>query len=223
MSFGPILYGAKKLSLKIETRYEISNNASQDICKIANEENFNFLLVGSGISMSNHPDDIAASRYRDSFYNRVIRRIKAPESWFYPAALLQDKTKQFIEQSNCPVGVFINRSFVKATDVIVIVGTKEDLFLLDYAHDLVKTTYGSVDIVNTADHATMDYLRINEGIKAFVPTVRRGSYLRDEKDLTPQLFIGYNFMLISYNTWNVVSEQRREALQKMPSTLILSK
>ena len=30
-------------------------------------------------------------------------------------------------------------------------------------------------------------------------------------------------MLIGYETWNEVSEQRKEALQKMPSTLILNK
>ena len=30
-------------------------------------------------------------------------------------------------------------------------------------------------------------------------------------------------MLISYNTWNLLSEVSNEELQKMPSTLILSK
>ena len=80
--------------------------------------------------MSNTPDDIAASHYRASFYNRYFKRFKAPESWFYPGALLKDKTKMFIEQSNCPVGVFVNRNFVKASNVIVVIDSEEDLFLL---------------------------------------------------------------------------------------------
>lgn len=192
VSFGPILYGAKKLGMHIETRYEVSNNAGQDICDIVNNEGYDFLLVGSGISMSNTPDDIAASRFRRSFYNRYFKRFKAPESWFYPGELLKDKTKMFIEQSNCPVGVFVNRNFVKASNVIVIIGKEEDLFLLNYAHTLLKSTHGSL---------TPFDLR--------------------ENHLTPQTFTGFNFMLISYTTWNEISQYRKEALQKMPSTLII--
>ena len=90
VSFGPILYGAKKLGLQIHTRYEISDNAGLDICNIVNNEGFDFLLVGAGISLSNTPDDIAANRYRTSFYNRFLKRFKAPESWFYPGSLLKD-------------------------------------------------------------------------------------------------------------------------------------
>ena len=52
VSFGPILYGAKKLGMHIHTRYEVSNNAGQDICDIVNNEGFDFLLVGAGISMT---------------------------------------------------------------------------------------------------------------------------------------------------------------------------
>ena len=132
VSFGPILYGAKKLGMNIHTRYEVSNNAGQDICDIVNNEGFDFLLVGSGISMSDSPDDIAATRYRTSFYNRFFKRFKAPESWFYPGALLKDKTKMFIARSNCDVGVFINRNFVKASNTLVVISSEEDLFLLDY-------------------------------------------------------------------------------------------
>lgn len=96
VSFGPILYGAKKLGLQIHTRYEISDNAGLDICNIVNNEGFDFLLVGAGISLSNTPDDIAANRYRTSFYNRFLKRFKAPESWFYPGSLLKTRMRHSI-------------------------------------------------------------------------------------------------------------------------------
>ena len=54
VSFGPILYGAKKLGINIDTRYEVSNNAGVDICSIVNNEGYDFLLVGSGISSEQH-------------------------------------------------------------------------------------------------------------------------------------------------------------------------
>ena len=222
VSFGPILYGAKKLGMHIHTRYEVSNNAGVDICSIVNNEGYDFLLVGSGISMSNTPDDIAASHYRASFYNRYFKRFKAPESWFYPGALLKDKTKMFIEQSNCPVGVFVNRNFVKASNVIVVIDSEEDLFLLGYAQTLLKSTHGSASVLDKSSSTTPGNEVIKEGILRFTEDVKQTTLLR-EKDLTPQSFNGFNFMLISYKTWNDVSEHRKEALQKMPSTLILSK
>lgn len=222
VSFGPIRYGAKKLGIHIKTRYEVSNNAGQDICDIVNTEGYDFLLVGSGISMSDSPDDIAANKYRTSFYNRYFRRLKAPESWFYPGALLKDKTKMFIERSNCDVGVFINRNFVKASNVLVIIGAEEDLFLLDYTSTLLKSTHGSAGIVNKTSSTTPGQGRIMHDIRIFLETVNQGNLLPD-RDLSPDLFEGYNFMLISYTTWNDVSEHRKEALQKMPSTLILHK
>lgn len=222
VSFGPIRYGAKKLGIQIKTRYEISSNAGQDICDIVNTEGYDFLLVGSGISMSDSPDDIAATKYRTSFYNRYFRRFKAPESWFYPGALLKDKTKMFIERSNCDVGVFINRNFVKASNVIVIIGSEEELFLLDYTTTLLKSTHGSVGIVNKTSSTTPGHEHLANAIQTFIDATPHAALLPD-KDLTPTLFQDYNFMLIGYNTWNDVSEHRKEALQKMPSTLILNK
>lgn len=70
--------------MNIHTRYEVSNNAGQDICDIVNNEGFDFLLVGSGISMSDSPDDIAATRYRTSFYNRFSNASKLPNPGFIP-------------------------------------------------------------------------------------------------------------------------------------------
>ncbi len=221
VSFGPILYGAQKLGIPIKTRYEVSTNAGQDIVNIVNEEGYDFLLVGSGISMSNLPTDVAVNRFRSFFYNKYLRRFKAPESWFYPGALLKDKTKVFIEKSNCPVGVFVNRDFVKATNVLLVVASLDDLFLLDYARTLMKSTLGNISLMNKTSSTTPGLANIKSAFTLFTQTVKQAKILPD-KDLTPELFNGYNFMLISYHTWNDVSEHRKRALQRMPSTLIIN-
>ncbi len=222
VSFGPILYGAQRLGIPIKTRYEVSNNAGQDIVSIVNEEGFDFLLVGAGISLSNLPTDVAVNRFRTLFYNKYFRRFKAPESWFYPGALLKDKTKVFIEESKSAVGVFVNRDFVKATNIILIIASADDLFLLDYARTLLKSTMGSISLLDVTSSTTPGKDIIENTFAGFTSEVRLSKILPD-KDLTADLFDGYNFMLISYHTWNDVSEHRKDALQRMPSTLILNK
>lgn len=223
VSFGPILSGAQKLGIPIKTRYEVSTRGVQEIVDIVNEEGFDFLLVGAGISLSNLPTDVAVNRFRAFFSNhKFFKGINAPGSWFTPGSLLKDKTKFFIEQSRCPVGVFVNRDFVKASNVILIVASADDLFLLEYARTLLSATSGSIGLVNKTSSTTPDVDKIKASFAQFTETVKQSKVLPD-KDLTAGLFGGYNFMLISYHTWNDVSEQRKEALQRMPSTLILDK
>nr|WP_277466068.1 cation:proton antiporter [Parabacteroides sp. PF5-6] len=221
ISFGPILSGAKKLNMPINTRYEVSTNAGQDICTIVNEEGYHFLLVGAGITWSNLPDDIAANQYRESAQGRYLKRIKA-DSWFFPGDLLRDKTRWFIEHTNAPVGVFVNRDFVKATDIILIIDSEKDLFLLPYVKTLLRSTYGFVSILYRCKETTQEQDPIDQALSDFTDTEGSSTVLM-EKDFTNELFQRFNFMLISYETWNDVSENRKEELQNMPSTLILNK
>lgn len=222
VSFGPILYGAQKLNIPLKTRYEVSNNAGQDICEIANKEGYDFLLVGAGISLSDLPNDIAANQYRTSFYDKFLRHFKAPESWFYPGELLKDKTKMFIEQSLCPVGVFVNRKFVKASNTLIIIHFAEDLFLLNYADHLKQTTGSDLTILNLMSNEAKDIDLVTQRLFEYTELQHKAIVYNGNK-LTQNVLSAYNFMLISYNTWNLLSEVSNEELQKMPSTLILSK
>lgn len=219
VSFAPILSGAAKLGITITPRYEISNNAGQDIVTIANKEQFDFLLVGAGISMSNIPEDIEANQFKYFFYNRFLKLVKAPESWT-PGALLRDKTKFFIEQTQCSIGVFVNRDFTKATNVIVVINKQADLFLLDYIPALLKNATRSVVFLVQTNNMHADYKQIMITLHEFIAHTSQASIL-SERDLTPSLFHGYSLMLISYDTWNEVSVTRKEALHRMPSTLII--
>ncbi|GHU78580.1 cation/H(+) antiporter [Bacteroidia bacterium] len=214
VSFKPILKEAEKLQISIEPRYEISDNVGQSITEIANMEGFDFLLVGAGITWSDLPNDVAVNQYRGAPYRRYIQ----PEKWFLPTELLKDKTRMFIEQSYCPVGVFVNRDFVKASKILMILDSAADLFLLPYAQNLLKVTSGSIAIVC---RSSSEYVQMEKSIGQFLETVG-SSMLLTEKDISGALLAGYDFLLISYAAWNDVSENRKEALQGMPSTLILS-
>ena len=218
VSFNPILSKAKKLNMNINTRYEVTNNIGQDICSIANKEEYDFLLVGAGITWSNLPNDIAANEYRDTIKNKYFQ----PGSLFFPSELLKDKTQMFIGQVKCPVGIFINRDFVKATDILLVIDSEQDLYLLSYAKTLLKKTYGAISIIDRSENTAHETSVLQKKIKYFINTTR-SSTLLSEKEVTVQLLDKYNFMMVSYTTWIDISEKRKEILQEMPSTLILSK
>jgi len=219
VSFAPIMSGATKLGIPIRPRYKLSSNAGQDIVDFANDENFDFMLVGAGISMSNLPNDIEANQFLKTF-NRFFRRFRAPESWFSPGKLLKDKTKMFIEQVDCTVGIFINRNFVKAHNVVLIINNKEDLSLLNYINPLVKSTARNVNVIIKMSKSDPSYEVIRLTLYDF--TVKESNVtFTSSKKLNPSHFYGNNLMLISYDAWNELSEEYNETLQRMPSTLII--
>jgi hypothetical protein len=164
------------------------------------------------------PNDIAANQYWDFKKNRYFKL----DSWFFPNELLKDKTKMFIEQTRCPVGVFVNRNFVRATKVLLILDSKPDLYLLQYAENIVKTTEGSIAVLNRTKLEDTEYENIENQLMHFFESIQTANIL-PEKEISASLLNQYNFMLISYTTWNNVSEHFKEALQLMPSTLIISK
>jgi len=213
VSFKPIREEAERLKISIEPRYEVSDNVGEAIADIANAEGFDFLLVGAGITWSNLPNDIAANQYRSATHRRYFQADK----WFLPTELLKDKTKMFIEQSHCPVGVFVNRDFVKANRALLILSSKADLFLLTYAQTLLQSTRGSIHVLCYSP----EYKQIEKPLGQFLKTVTP-SMLLPEENISGDLLTKYDFMLISYTAWNDVLENRKAALQFMPSTLILS-
>lgn len=220
VSFRPIIQEARKLDVPITTRYAVSTDAGQDIVNIVNKEGFDFLLVGAALSLSDIPTDIEATQYKNTVYERYFRHLKAPRSWFYPGNLLKDKTKMFIEQTKCAVGVFVNRGFVKATNILVPVADADDLFLVEYVRNLQKSTHGNVTFLYGAESAGSG--DITESLTGYAAGEKKVTLLADVP-FTAGLLSQYNFMLISYPTWNAISDHRKEALQSMPSTLILSK
>jgi Kef-type K+ transport system membrane component KefB len=205
-NFAPILEEARKLNITIKTRYDVVNDASQQIVNIVNREGFNFLLVGAGLSMSTLPQDLEAAKHTDLYY------------WFYPGDLLKDKTRQFIEQSYSSVGVFVNRNFEQATEVIVILKNIKDVFLFEYAANLIALNHSRVYVCELGDAISKN--KSENSAKEFLNTYPDTISVRSSH-IPAELLSKQNFMLISYETWLDVSEHEKETLQYMPSTLIV--
>lgn len=117
---------------------------------------------------------------------------------------------------------FVNRKFVKASNTLIVIHFAEDLFLLNYADHLKQTTDSDLTILNLLPNGAKDADIVSQKLFEYTELQHKGSLCSGNK-LTQTVLSAYNFMLISYNTWNLVSEVANEELQKMPSTLILSK
>jgi Kef-type K+ transport system membrane component KefB len=219
VSFAPILYEANKLNILIETRYDVCDNAEQHICSIVNTEGFDFLLVGAGISMSDLSTDVIAHETWKKVF-RILKRKNSEQFLFYPGSLIKDKTKEFIERSNCSVGIFANRGFIRAENILVIFNSRKDLVLLNYVANLQKSTYGFVKLMNRVSPASADSETVTSALSDYLEKASETA-IPFEKNLTAEILKESDLMLVSYDTWLILLEECKDVLQDMPSTFII--
>ena len=219
VSFAPILYEANKLNMLIKTRYDVCDNAEQHICSIVNGEGFDFLLVGAGISMSDLSTDVIAHKTWKRVF-RILKRKNSEQFLFYPGSLIKDKTKVFIEKSHCTVGVFANRGFIRAGQILVIFNSERDLVLLRYAANLQRSTQGFVKLMNRVSPTSQGSETVAEALAAYLAGATETA-IPFEKNLTVDILRDADLMLVSYGTWLTLSEECHDTLQEMPSTFII--
>ncbi len=219
ISFEPILTEASHLNMSIHTHYDVAVDAGDYICNMVNDEKYHFLLVGGGVATSNLPTDVEAARLHRSM-TRYFGVKKNQKLLFIPNALIKDKTRFFIDNTNSSVGIFVNRDFRIADKVLVAIQTVSDLPLLNYAKNLIRSTSGRMTIMNMAAESDPDYAAIIEAITSFKLMVNH-AYELEGAEIKAESFEGFNFMLISYETWNDVSVRLNNEFMHMPSTLII--
>jgi len=135
----------------------------------------------------------------------------------YPGNLIKDKTKYFIEQSNCNVGIFINRYFTDITSVLIILYEKEDLFLLFYSQYLAKNLKVNINILDINNIMSNNNQVISEIDKQFVD---KSNIIKVNK-ITSKMFINYDLVLISYDTLNKLLEIDKRLFKNISSTLVI--
>ena len=202
-SFKGVRAEAGRLNIPIETRYKITDNISHEIVHTVNHEGYDFLLVGAGVSLPGR-----------TFFRK---------DFFYPGSLIKDKTRFFIENSQCSVGVFVNRNFVKITRTAVLIERPEDEFLLRYARRLLRNN-GEVFIrimdPNQLSEKNTEIAKSMEALRSEFPT---GVKIARNLQLSSSSLPGYSLLLISYDAWNLHVDSHENELENIPSTLIINK
>jgi Kef-type K+ transport system membrane component KefB len=223
-SFKGIKDEASIQNIPIETDYKVTDNIELGIVKSVNYNNFDFLLVGAGISLSGIPFFKESPLFQNiKWLNRIVNSISKQQTFFYPGTLIKDKTRYFIENSNCSVGVFINREFEGITSTLVLLNSESDEFLLRYARRLLKNnsniTINIIDLNKLASTSELIRQGIHELRQQYPNEVRVNKATR----LSSAVLAKSSFMLISYQAWNILSTSDRKEMKNIPSTLIINK
>lgn len=223
-SFKGVQQEAGLLRIPIQTEYKVTDNIEQGIVKSTNNNNYDFLLVGAGVSLSGIPFFNETKLFSNvRWLNIIINKISKKQAFFYPGSLIKDKTRYFIEHSNCSVGVFVNRGFVGITSTLVVLNTETDDFLLRYARRLLRNNAEvSVNIIDS-NKLTSSNKTIRKAFDELKEQFPNAVKLIKNTKLSASVTLKFSFMLISYQTWNELSQSENGELSVIPSTLIINK
>jgi Kef-type K+ transport system membrane component KefB len=223
-SFKLIKEEANRIGVPLETEHKITDNVENCIVKSANNDRYDFLLVGAGLSLSGIPFFKSTSLFSNiKWLNNMLNRVSRTREIFYPGSLLKDKTRYFIENTNCSVGVFVNRGFKEITTTLILLYSDTDDFLLRYARRLMRNASDAsifiVDMNKVLNRNEKMRRQLDALINEFPVSIK---ILKSSKN-NSSLISKFSFLLISYQTWNILSVSENRELSGIPSTLIINK
>ncbi|NLO69610.1 MAG: cation/H(+) antiporter [Porphyromonadaceae bacterium] len=223
-SFIDIQKTSEELRIPITTEYRVADNIESEIVGIVNNENYDFLLVGGGIQLEKE-ESSAGKQWLKKYpiLDKVVNTITRDRTLFFPGTLIHDKTRYFIENSNCSVGVFINRDYkgISGTTVIPI-KEKTDNFLLRYAQRILRynddLSVQILDMTNDNQSTTS----IQEGIQILSEEFEQRVKIQHVNKIDSVHLEKYNFMLISYQAWENLLKTYPKLLNNIPSSMIIN-
>ncbi|HRZ98663.1 MAG TPA: cation/H(+) antiporter, partial [Paludibacter sp.] len=116
-----------------------------------------------------------------------------------------------------------NRGFTTISSTVVLLHSESDDFLLRYSRRLLRNK-SEVSIfiidVNKVLQTSEKMRKVVDELKASYPTSVK--QLKSSKN-NASIISKFSFMLISYQTWNNLSESDNGDLTQIPSTLIINK
>jgi len=215
---------AAKLNIPIETEYKITDNIEGSIVRTVNYNNYDFLLVGAGVALSGIPFfKVTTFLSKIKWLNRLLNRVSRTQSIFYPGSLIKDKTRYFIENSRCSVGVFVNRGFAGISTTMILLQNESDDFLLRYARRLMRNNKSVSIFIMDVNQVLQRSAKVREATdelrKIFPNSVK---IIKSSKN-NASVISKFSFLLLSYQTWNDLSENDAAMLRSIPSTLIINK
>ena len=221
-TFAPVIQESKELNQKITTLFKVSNDIVSDISDMANKGKYDLLLVGIGQSIYEGTllGRIFGFTTRMIDPSALINSVKGKEKLFEKSPL-EEYTRNLLMKSDVPVGILLEKDFIKADTLFFPVLNKKDLELLPYVEKFIRNNQSQVNIwdKNGYTRALEKELEIRGGDEVS----SNYFFFMKDKWLTAKIMRQQDFMLISLESWKEAIENRAEWLADIPSALIISK
>ena len=201
-SFEPIIDEANNIGITLETIFKASQNIDREIAEIANQEKYDFMLVGVAQSVFEGSVLGRLIGFFSAITNpgRIIDTIRGKEKLF-GRNILDEQKRILIKSIKIPLGIFINKNYSKVETVIIPVYSDSDSFIFTFVKRLIDnnnlkvTIFDPEGIIGQNQELNNKYQEIDQPSLNYIKADHRNSH---EK----MYFKHHDLMLISFESWD---------------------
>ena len=158
-SFRPIRTEAERLQVDIRSYYKLSNDLYKEVTGLIEKEETKLLLLGAGKSL-----------YTGTLLGNIVGVAKtlSPENLlgtitgtnplFRTDYLIDDRAKHFMDESQCDVGVLLDRDFSDSSTLFIPLFDDDDAFLFDYARKFIINSKSEISFMDASGRMEQDSL-----------------------------------------------------------------
>ena len=219
--FLPLINESKVLKQEITTLFQATVDIESNIAEIANNGEYDLLLVGLGKSIFEGSllGKVLGFTTRIINPDRLIDKFKGKEGLFENSPF-DERTRQIISKTKTPLGILIDKELQQVDQVIIPIFSSEDTFLLDYAQKLIYNNDSKVLILDVNGNSNANFV-LQSTINSLQEKYPENITLINDKIIKKDFLAKLDLMIISVESWKLLLDKYSIWLRRVPSVLIL--
>jgi Kef-type K+ transport system membrane component KefB len=220
-SFLPILNESKILDQQITTVFKTTVDVETDIVEIANQGEYDLLLVGLGKSIFEGTllGKVLGFTTRIINPDRLIDKFTGKEGLFENSPF-DERTRQIISKTKMPLGILINKDLQNVNQVFIPIFSAEDGFLLDYAQKLIYNNDSKIAVLDCNGQLKNNFIIAN-AVDSLENNYPSNMSLLTNTVIEKELLKQHDLMVISLESWKKLVDSQSDWLSDIPSVLIV--
>ena len=220
-SFAPIIAESENLNQEILTLFKPSNDIDADTIEIANQGEYDLLLVGLGQSIFEGTLLGKVLGYTTRIINpdRLIDKFIGKEGLFENSPF-DESTRQIVAKAKIPVGILVDKDLDSLSSVFMPIFTADDAFLIEYARRLVHNNDSHITFLDP-NGAIRDNSEIFEHISRIKSQVPDNITLMEDRMMKREFLEKQDIILVSLDNWKKLVNSQSTWLENIPSVLII--
>lgn len=220
-SFNPIMKEAVILKQEITTIFKATIDIDTEIIDIANQGDYDLLLVGLGKSIFEGTLLGKVIGFTSRIINpeRLLDKFTGKEGLFVNSPF-DERTRQIVLKVKMPLGVLIDKDLKEVNQVFVPIYGSEDSFLIDYAQKIIFNNNATVAFLDINGHMQSNFV-IASALSSLKQKFPNNVILNNESILTDDFLIKQDLMIVSLESWKDLLDSRPVWLIGVPSVLII--
>ncbi|WP_268848639.1 cation:proton antiporter [Flavobacterium aestivum] len=220
-SFNPIVKESILLKQEITTIFKATIDIENEITDIANQGDYDLLLVGLGKSIFEGTILGKVIGFTTRIINpeRLIDKFTGKEGLFANSPF-DERTRQIVLKAKMPLGILIDKDLKVVDQVFVPIFCPEDSFLIDYAQKLIFNNDSKVTFLDINGLINSNFV-IGSAISSLKQKFPNNIILDNESILKIDFLEKQDLMIVSLDSWKDLLDSRSVWLSGVPSVLII--